>query len=134
MLVPSVNDKDLLYRYFVVEYHVTKRGNIEYDEKGLFKNVLCIHHLLHSYHWLHIDENHVLVVGRFHHGHHAKLSDRVDISMLPMIYSNKKLSVVLKSSHWNALKNRFSLDDTAITSDLVDMLVEQGKSIFAPSL
>lgn len=134
MSVKSAVDKSsLLRRYMVVEYAANVRGKgIQFDENGGFKNHMPLHHAIQEYHWSHLDQNHVILIGSFHPHYKKELDSRSDVSILPSTASSKAVSTsVKKSAHWAALKKNLGVSDTTTMVDVVELLAMKHGPLFA---
>ena len=105
-------------RFMIVE-HVPKRGER-----------LCIHHLLGTYHWHQIDDEHVVCVATHSMATHKELHSHHKVSVLPTLGSQKKLCHCLKGKHLNAVKKVFNLEDDHVSEHVLDALSEKYGPLF----
>jgi len=134
MLVQSIDGKNLVRRYMVVEYSISQRSHMVFDPDGHFKNHLPIHHLLHSYHWRPLDGKHVLVVAYVPHHHLRKLDERLDVSVLPSVYSLDTIKGAMKKAeHWFAFQKCHGIGDDTVLRDVVGPFAGKYGPLFMPT-
>ena len=127
-------------RYMIVEYPKQDGDGMHVTPEGKLKNHLPIHELLGSYHFVRLDDDHVLVNGDFPIGHSVKLDKHPAVLVLPHVASAKSISVhglkFNRTSHANALVR--NLSDKGITasstmSDILDEVSEKFGPVFMPN-
>lgn len=108
-------------RHMVVEHHVKDEELKIVDGRVTGKQP--IHDLVGTYHWLRIDDAHIFMVADYSISHHVAIHAHAKVSVLPVVGSSKHLHKHLKGRHFEALKNRFNLDETHTSEDIIDTIV-----------
>lgn len=112
------------HRYMIVEHSVSP------DSRKFEDLILPIHTMLGTYHWAKLDDGHVYVTGHYEISMHDRLARHPKVSVMPHASSNKRLHMHLseRTTHWNALSKKLSLDSSASMSDAI----EAAESVFGP--
>jgi hypothetical protein len=127
-------------RYAIVSHHI-KDQNLQLAG-GKILGSQPVHDLVSNYHWLRLDDEHILMLADYLVCNHAALHTHEKVSMLPHIGSIRTIHAHIqknvlhanKDKHWIALATYFGLDKTHTMEDLLEKVVAKHGALYAISV